>query len=245
MHSKAWGAFAAVLGVIALLLASCGPGTKAVTTTPSSRSLPQQQFAPHYVDSAPVHGKTFALVPDKVLINFDFSLAEPSNIAVTKDGKTLPIGTPTISGPNSLHLSSTLPSDAGDGLYVVNYKACWPDRSCHDGRFAFTVDSKTKTSYLDMAGKKEIQIEMQNIKFGPVAAIISKGTKVTWTNRDSVTHFVNTDPHPSHNVLPELNSLDLNQGQSYSFTFNTPGEWSYHCSAHFPAGMVGRIIVEP
>jgi plastocyanin len=245
MHSKAGGACAAVLAVIALLLASCGPGTKAATTTPSPHGLPQQQFAAHYVDSAPVYGKTFALVPDKVLINFDFSLAEPSAIAVAKDGKALPIGTPTISGPNSLHLSSTLPSDAGDGLYVVNYKACWPDRSCHDGRFAFTVNSKTKASYLDMTGKKEVQIEMQDIKFQPEATIISKGTKVTWTNRDSVTHFVNTDPHPSHNVLRELNSLDLNQGQSYNFTFNTPGEWSYHCSAHFPAGMVGRVIVQP
>ena len=245
MHSKARGASAAVLAVTALLLVSCGPGTKPATTTPSSRSLPQQQFAAHYVDSAPVHAKTFALVPDKVLINFDFSLAEPSAIAVTKDGIALPIGTPTISGPNSLHLFSTLPSDGGDGLYVVNYKACWPDRSCHDGRFAFTVDSKTKTSYLDMTGKKEVRIEMQDIKFQPVAAIISKGTKVTWTNRDSVPHFVNTDPHPSHNVLPELNSLDLNQAQIYSFTFNTPGEWSYHCSLHFPQGMVGRVIVEP
>ena len=72
---------------------------------------------------------------------------------------------------------------------------------------------------------------------------MSKGTKVVWTNGDGVAHFVNTDPHPSHNVLADLNSLDLAQGQSYSFTFTEVGEWGYHCSAHY-LSMVGRVIVQ-
>lgn len=206
--------------------------------------LPDQLFAAHFVDSYPKHGDLFAQVPDRAQIDFNFTLHEVSSITVTKDGAPVEAGKLTL-GARNLSMWVTLPSTAGDGEYLVKYKACWPDRSCHDGQFAFTVDSKTKSSYQDMTGKKEVQIEMQNIKFQPAAIIISKGTKVTWTNRDSVTHFVNTDPHPSHNVLLELNSLDLNQGQSYSFTFSSPGEWGYHCSAHFPQGMVARVIVQP
>jgi len=238
-----WGP-AAVLGVIALLLASCGADSGTGAAPPSTGSLPPQRFAAHYVDSAPVHGKTFALVPDKVLINFDFSLAEPSTIALTKDGKALQFGKPTISGPNSLQLSATLPSDAGDGLYVVKYKACWPDRSCHDGQFAFTVDSKAKSTYIDMTGKSEVMVEMRELKFQPARIVVSKGTKVTWRNGDALIHFVNTDPHPSHNNLPGLNSLDLKEGTTYSYAVDQIGEWAYHCSVHFPQGMVGSIIVQ-
>lgn len=242
---KARRAVAALVPVIALLLSSCSPATKGETVPPSPSSLPAQQIAAHYVDSAPVHGKMFALVPDKVLINFDFSLAEPSTITVTKDNKALQIGKPAIYGPNSLHLSSTLLSDSGDGLYVVKYKACWPDRSCHNGQFAFTVDSKARSTYIDMTGKSEVLVEMKELKFQPTRITVSKGTKVTWINRESPIHFVNTDPHPSHNNLPGFNSLDLKEGQTYSYTLNQVGEWAYHCSAHFPQGMVGNIIVQP
>ena len=244
MHRIARWAAAAALVIITLILSSCGPATKEATTPPSPSSLPAQQFTAHYVDSAPVHGKTFALVPDKMLINFDFSLAEPSTVAVTKYSKVLQMGVPTISGPNSLHLSSTLPRDAGDGLYVVNYEACWPDKSCHSGQFAFTVDSKAKSTYIDMTGKREVLVEMKELKFQPARITVSKGTKVTWINRESPIHFVNTDPHPSHNNLPGFNSLDLKDGQTYSYTFNQVGEWAYHCSAHFPQGMVGSVIVQ-
>lgn len=243
MHQKARWASAAVLAVIALPLASCGVDTKRATTPPSTSSLSPQRFAAHYVDSAPVHGKTFALVPDKVLINFDFSLAEPSTISLTKDGKALQIGAPTISGPNSLHLSATLPSDTGDGVYVVNYKACWPDKSCHEGQFAFTVDRKVESTYIDMTSKSEIVVDMKELKFQPARIVVSRGTKVTWINKEAPIHFVNTDPHPSHNNLPDLNSLEIRQGETYNYTFNRGGEWAYHCSVHFPLGMVGNVIV--
>lgn len=242
MHLNPQWLLVVVLAGIALLLASCSSNAGPAAVKSSPGELPAQ-FAAHYVDSAPIHGQTFALVPDKVLINFDFSLAEPSSISVTKDGKALQIEKSTISGPNSLHLSSPLPRDAGDGLYVVSYKACWPDKSCHNGQFAFTVASKAQSAYIDMTGKGEVVIDMKDLKFQPARITVSKGTKVTWTNKEAPIHFVNTDPHPSHNNLPDLNSLDLKEGQTYSYTFKPVGEWAYHCSAHFPLGMVGSIIV--
>ena len=44
-------------------------------------------------------------------------------------------------------------------------------------------------------------------------------------------------------LLPDLNSLDIGQGKSYSYTFGRAGEWAYHCSAHYPQGMVGSVLV--
>lgn len=217
------------------LLAGCGEEGKA--------ELPAQQFAAHYVDSAPVHGAVYAVVPDKVLINFNFTLAEPSSITVTKDGKAAQTATASITGANSLVLTTPLPQNGGDGLYVVSYRACWPDRSCHDGQFAFRVGSKVAGTYVDMTGKAEVAVEMRGLKFSPARIVVSRGTKVVWTNREAVPHFVNTDPHPSHNNLPGLNSLELGEGKGYHFTFDQVGEWAYHCSAHYPQGMVGSVLV--
>ena len=205
--------------------------------------LPNQLFAAHYVDSYPKHGDVFAQVPDRALIDFNFTLSEISTITVTRDNVAVQTS-PVSLGERKLSMWVTLPATAGDGLYLAKYKACWPDKSCHDGQFAFTVDGKTKSSYMDMTGQKEVRLTMQNVKFNAANIIVSKGTKVTWTNQDNLTHFVNTNPHPSHNVLPKLNSLELKLGDTFSYTFDQAGEWGYHCSAHEPQGMYGRVIVQ-
>ena len=204
--------------------------------------LPKQLIAPHFVDSSPMHGEVFKQAPEAVVINFNFNLHEKSGISVTRDGAAVAAGKATID-PKQLAMRATLGKNSGDGLYLVSYKACWPDGSCHDGQFAFRVDSKV-AAYQVMTGKQEVAIPQENLKFNPANIVVSKGTKVTWTNRDDVIHFVNTDPHPSHNVLPTLNSQPINKGESYSFTVNDTGEWGYHCSAHVPQGMVAHIIVQ-
>lgn len=205
--------------------------------------LPDQIFAAHYVDSAPAHGQKFAALPARVVINFNFTLSDASTIKVTRDGAALSIGKPVF-GERNLSMSAALSPGSEDGLYVVDYKACWPDRSCHDGRFAFTADSKTAGAFIDMRGKGEVRIAMKESKFAPASVIVSRGTKVTWVNEESTPHFVNSDPHPSHNFLPTQNSLELKQGQIFGYAFNEAGEWPYHCSLHYPVGMVGRVLVQ-
>jgi plastocyanin len=215
---------------------------KAIEETAMKGTLPDQRFAAHFVDSVPAHGESYAASPNRIVINFDFTLGGGSAITVTRDGKPVVTLAATISGPRKLTLETTLPAGAGDGTYSVDHKACWPDGSCHDGRFGFTVDSKTAATYTDMTGKPAVSISIANIAFGPDTVIISKGTKVTWTNADTVAHFVNTDPHPTHNHSPALNSFDLANGASYSFTFDQPGEYPYHCSAH--TSMRARVLVK-
>ncbi len=234
----------------ALATAACGgesagkPSSGAQDASGSGAAkLPDQLFAAHFVDSTPTHGQEFAQVPNRVLINFNFNLADNSSITVTTGGAPVAAGPATVRGDRRLELTSDLGGVQGDGVYVVNYKACWPDRSCHDGRFAFRVDGSKKATYLDLTGRTEVTVPMKNLTFSPTKMVISKGAKVTWTNNDTVSHFVNTDPHPSHNYLPTLNSLELKPGQSHSYTFANTGEWPYHCSLHFPENMVASVIV--
>lgn len=215
-----------------------------IVATPEANTdrLPDHIRAAHFVDSVPSHGEIFAMTPGRVLINFDFTLGENSQISVTREGTAVNASQTEIAA-NKLSMSVNLVPNAGDGTYLVKYKACWPDRSCHDGQFAFKVDEKTKSSYVAMTGQSEVSIHLKGIRFEPSRIVISRGTKVNWINDDPVVHFVNTDPHPNHNALPGLNSLEIKQGEGYSFTFDQPGEWAYHCSAHVPQNMLGRVIV--
>jgi methionine-rich copper-binding protein CopC len=102
-------------------------------------TIPPQQFAAHFVDSMPMHEEHVASVPEMVLLNFNFTLSDASTITIEKDGKELVSGAGKL-GDKKLSMTSALPADAGPGLYVVKYTACWPDNSCHDGQFAFVVD---------------------------------------------------------------------------------------------------------
>lgn len=64
---------------------------------------------------------------------------------------------------------------------------------------------------------------------------VKSGTTVTWTNDDSVAHTVTSD------TGSVLNSSSIAPGQSFSFTFTTPGTYAYHCAIH--PGMKATIVV--
>ncbi len=81
-----------------------------------------------------------------------------------------------------------------------------------------------------------ITIGIKNFAFSPSSTTIKVGTKVTWINNDSVPHTITSD---SGNLL---NSSQLSPGQSFTFTFTSPGTTNYHCSIH--PTMHGKIVVE-
>ncbi len=203
----------------------------------------QQVKSAHFVDSTPLHNDVYAAQPVNITINFNFDLAQGSKISVTSSDKTeWTEGDILIEDVNTA-LKKNLKQQMPDGQYLVKYTACWADRSCNDGQFSFRIDSTNKSAYQDLRGQKEVLIKMKDLKFDQAKILISPGTKVTWLNEDEVGHFVNTETHPEHTYFPEQNSREISNGQSFSVTLQTRGQYNYHCSAHVPQGMIASLIV--
>ncbi|MDY9923198.1 cupredoxin family copper-binding protein [Methanobacterium sp.] len=78
-------------------------------------------------------------------------------------------------------------------------------------------------------------VSIQNFAFNPSTLTVKAGTTVTWTNKDSTNHPVASD-------TGVFASGDLNNGDSYSYTFNQTGNYPYHCTTH--TSMKGTIIVQ-
>jgi len=77
-------------------------------------------------------------------------------------------------------------------------------------------------------------VTIQNMAFNPSTLNVKVGTTVTWINNDTVTHDVTSD-------TGLFTSGNLTNGQSYNYTFNQTGNYSYHCAIH--PSMTGTIIV--
>lgn len=88
----------------------------------------------------------------------------------------------------------------------------------------------------DEAGTVTVTVEIRDFAYGPETVTIPAGGTVTWTNQDSAPH---TATARDRDVLQ---SGTLEQGESYSQTFDTPGPYEYFCEFH--AGMKGTIIIE-
>src|SRR4029078_3252696 len=82
---------------------------------------------------------------------------------------------------------------------------------------------------------RAVSVTIDNFVFGPERLTVKAGTTVTWTNRDDIPHTV-----ASKDKL--FKSKVMDSDESYSFTFTTPGEYSYFCSLH--PHMTGTIVVE-
>ncbi len=70
------------------------------------------------------------------------------------------------------------------------------------------------------------QIIIKDFNFQTPKLTVKKGTTVTWVNQDDAHHNVIAD----NGVGPKSDLLA--QGQSYSYTFNDVGSFSYHCDPH-------------
>jgi plastocyanin len=78
-------------------------------------------------------------------------------------------------------------------------------------------------------------VSIMNFAFSPLTLTVKTGTKVTWTNKDTVTHTVTADQGA-------FNSGFLSSGNGFSFTFTQAGTYSYHCNIHH--SMMATIVVQ-
>ncbi len=77
-------------------------------------------------------------------------------------------------------------------------------------------------------------VSIANFAFSPQRLTVKVGTKVTWTNKDSLTHTVTANGGAFNQIVPP--------GSTFSFTFTKAGTYSYHCAIH--PFMTATIIVQ-
>lgn len=76
-----------------------------------------------------------------------------------------------------------------------------------------------------------------NTAYNPNPLNISKGTTVSWTNSDSITHTATSD------TPGMFDTSNISAGaKSNAITFSTTGTFHYHCSIH--PNMIATINVQ-
>ena len=79
-------------------------------------------------------------------------------------------------------------------------------------------------------------VEIHDMRFDPPMLTVAAGTTVHWVNADR-------SPHTVADKGRVFRSAALDTKDGFSFTFATPGEFTYFCTLH--PMMVGRIFVKP
>jgi LPXTG-motif cell wall-anchored protein len=88
---------------------------------------------------------------------------------------------------------------------------------------------------IEMARAATHAVAIADFAFSPPMLTITAGDTVTWTNEDPVVHTATS-------ATGAFDSGDLAQGDSFSFTFTTPGTYAYICTPH--PEMTGQIVVQ-
>jgi plastocyanin len=79
------------------------------------------------------------------------------------------------------------------------------------------------------------RVEIKDYEFLPATLTVPAGTTVTWTSHDDEPHTVTS----SEKVFA---SPGLDADEAFSYTFSTPGTYTYSCTLH--PHMTGTIIVK-
>lgn len=80
----------------------------------------------------------------------------------------------------------------------------------------------------------EHAVQIADSAFSPTTLTIAVGDTVTWTNADDRPHTVTSNDGA-------FDSGNLDEGQSFSFTFTEPGTYAYRCNYH--TEMQATIVV--
>ena len=127
----------------------------------------------------------------------------------------------------------------GGGIFIANHGS---NKNSNTGTSKQTSSQSSTSSNNSDQNSASTQptatdkVSISGFAFSPADITVKVGTTVTWTNQDSVAHtVVETDGQNG----PK--SGDLNQGQSYTFTFMKAGTFKYNCSIH--PNMTGMVTV--
>lgn len=82
------------------------------------------------------------------------------------------------------------------------------------------------------------------LAFQPAKVSIQAGDSVKWINNKLAPHNVVFEPSAPHASELTHKGLAFAAGESFSATFDEPGEYKYYCEPHRGAGMNGVIVVQ-
>ena len=91
-------------------------------------------------------------------------------------------------------------------------------------------------------------VTMELIAFKPATLSVATGATVTWTQKDAGVHTVTSGAVEQGGggvtKAPDgrYDSGELSTGETFTFTFDQPGTYSYFCAVH-PATMRGEVRV--
>lgn len=86
------------------------------------------------------------------------------------------------------------------------------------------------------ASAANVEVTIDNFSFQPDKLAVKAGTTIVFRNRDDIPHVVAEAGGAFH-------SEALDTDDTFSYTFDRPGQFSYFCSLH--PKMTGKIIVTP
>jgi plastocyanin len=231
--------------------------TTAQTTTPPPTSTPTPTTSlppgPPVTINLSAQGIAFDMqtisVPAGASVTINFNNKDggiPHNFSLYTDSTATPPALfqgDIITGPATATYTFTAPGTPGTyffrcdihplqmtGTFIVTPKATTPP--------ATTPPPTTTTQPATTSPPPSPQtyaVTISNFSFSPATITIKVGSTVTWTNKDGTTHTVtsNSGVFDSGNLAPNA---------TFSYTFNSAGSFSYHCSIH--TYMTGTIVVQ-
>jgi plastocyanin len=97
------------------------------------------------------------------------------------------------------------------------------------------AQAESPTPQVTVAKVASPQIRIENFQFAPAMVTVPVGTTVTWTNDDGTLHTVTS-------ATKVFSSAGLDEGGAFSYTFTSPGTYTYFCKLH--PHMTGTIVVK-
>lgn len=132
-----------------------------------------------------------------------------------------------------------------------------PTSTTTNGTSSTNTGTNTSTGGTGGTQAKTVTVQYSESGFSPASVTVSQGDTVRFVNSSSRDFWPASAVHPTH---AEYDGTSLQQhcaggtsesfdacgriapGNSYSFTFDTPGIWSYH--DHLSASHTGSVEVE-
>lgn len=88
-----------------------------------------------------------------------------------------------------------------------------------------------------------IVVTYDGTRFSPQSVTVAPGTTVAFTNDSTRSMWVASDPHPTHTNFSDFDAKRAyTPGQSYSFTFDKAGTFTFH--DHLNSSVRGTVSVK-